>query len=1163
MKNKILLPILLIAAMTMVGCNKPAQKSSEVGPGPGTSEVQPGSSDEQPASSDTQPTTSEDPIVYGVAINNKAALQGEWYKGTTRDLDVALTPAANVLQELNKGNLTVTSSDPTIVAVTGLGLNALKMGRATITVKYHDATDTVEVNILSNSAKDKYGVAHEGTADDPFTNEDALAVAKSEKYEQEVYYVRGIVDRFYYAPGTNANNGTAFYLKAAQEGGEQFEIFKCFKEDGSQLSNDDIWVGGEATVYGAFTKYNNQYETSSAKFVSCTGEKPADPIIIEKTFAQVLELGLALRDGESTYDYYKFQGYVTKRDGNNYYLTATKGEALVEATSDEAHGSRTYYSNGIELYGVGKVADIAAICLEGAKLEVTMIVKNYHGTVENGNTLTKDDVVLKEAGTQWAVPEPAVANATLAEFIAGENTKAKAYNVTATIKYWKQEGANKDKYGNMVITDGTNDLVIYGASATASALAWDNAGAYNFTNPQDFLTNEVTAALVLGSEITMKMIRADYNGTKQGTGIITDVKAVTATGIELDQSEAEVEVGSKVQLTASILPAGATGTVTWESSAESVATVDENGKVTGVAAGNATITAKLGDFTATCAVTVVAATPKTGFVLFEDDIVEGDYIIHYSGKNMKASIASNRLEYSEGTPENGLFPLDSAANIVWHIAKNGSNDNYTIYNADANKYAASTGTKNQAALVDSVTDKATWTIAKQSDGTFEIQNVANAAASINSYLRNNGTYGFATYGSSTGGTLSLYKKTGGETPVENEAMPWYLEGTGSQVNRIEGAGVWTWVNYGTMGYADYNEFVAAKDNFVASYVSTPETTIRIDAVSDDIAASKICRVYLVLGAAYNTGVLTLTIPGKDGKTYEGTLEFNDGVLAKANGEAVATPIALPTGSYHGVAKLSAAAGGGLQPVDFYLAEGAVEFRLNGGEMITVSSKTWDGLQKVLVIETPADKLGTVTLAYSEDNNSLTVTNATGALAAYLDSSTPVVLSGNALFYDCDGETTELQAQFNRRYYRSGVDANWADDTGNADRLTKYTDDAVVGSSMRVRPISAGANNRVAINLKNDLSEAKAVRVLSFWVYNSGEADVTLRCWGYKAVNRGSNFEYQANGSAVAKAGQWTYLSFSYYNSSSQLVVQNIYNFQIADMNSTQGEVLYFDNICLY
>ena len=166
MRNKSLLPILLLAAFALGACNPGGQSKSE-------------SKDVEPASSEVQPS-SQDDVQYGVEIANKAALQGEWYAGTNRDLDVTLSPAANPLTELGK-NLTITSSDAEVVKVTGLGLSALKAGQATITVKYHDATDTVAVTILDNSAKAKYGVAHEGTAEDPFTNEDALVVAKHEK----------------------------------------------------------------------------------------------------------------------------------------------------------------------------------------------------------------------------------------------------------------------------------------------------------------------------------------------------------------------------------------------------------------------------------------------------------------------------------------------------------------------------------------------------------------------------------------------------------------------------------------------------------------------------------------------------------------------------------------------------------------------------------------------------------------------------------------------------------------------------------------------------------------------------------------------------------------------------------------------------------------------
>ena len=89
-------------------------------------------------------------------------------------------------------------------------------------------------------------------------------------------------------------------------------------------------------------------------------------------------------------------------------------------------------------------------------------------------------------------------------------------------------------------------------------------------------------------------------------------------GITLDKTELALIVGdAAVQLKATVAPDNATDkTVTWSIDKTSVATVDATGKVTAVAEGEATITAKAGDKTATCKVSVkVAAIDKpSGYV---------------------------------------------------------------------------------------------------------------------------------------------------------------------------------------------------------------------------------------------------------------------------------------------------------------------------------------------------------------------------------------------------------------------------------------------------------------------------------------------------------------------------------------------------------------------
>lgn len=94
-----------------------------------------------------------------------------------------------------------------------------------------------------------------------------------------------------------------------------------------------------------------------------------------------------------------------------------------------------------------------------------------------------------------------------------------------------------------------------------------------------------------------------------GPGPGPEPSPVHVTSVSLDKTELILDEGDDETLTATVLPSDATNKkVTWTSNKPAVATVDANGKVTGVAAGTATITVTTedGEKTATCAVTVKA-----------------------------------------------------------------------------------------------------------------------------------------------------------------------------------------------------------------------------------------------------------------------------------------------------------------------------------------------------------------------------------------------------------------------------------------------------------------------------------------------------------------------------------------------------------------------------
>ena len=155
--------------------------------------------------------------------------------------------------------------------------------------------------------------------------------------------------------------------------------------------------------------------------------------------------------------------------------------------------------------------------------------------------------------------------------------------------------------------------------------------------------------------------------------------------------------------------------------------------------------------------------PGGNFALYSGELTEGDYLVVYDSKAMKNTVSSERISYESVSIVNDEIDCNDAS-LVWHIAPS-TGDTWTIYNQDADKYAAGTGVKNKATLSTSITDSARWTVSGTS--TYEFVNVGNTTAGVNAILRENTTYGFGCYSNSTGGELSLYRaQEGGTREVE-------------------------------------------------------------------------------------------------------------------------------------------------------------------------------------------------------------------------------------------------------------------------------------------------------------------------------------------------------------------------------------------------------------
>ncbi|MCR5348473.1 MAG: hypothetical protein K6E59_02545 [Bacilli bacterium] len=392
----------------------------------------------------SQTSVTSEPESASVAITNKEALGADWHVGDPdRTVEIEMTPRVNKAAAIADGTLKIESSNTEAVLVLGSNVHAVAAGEATITVTYLGKTDEIKLTVSAKQTnKDKYGTVHEGTLEDPFDNEDAVKVglwAKDNGTTEELY-VTGEVESFYHAPGSRDDGAVSFYLKAGTEGGTRFEVYKCFKEDGSAITEQEIWKGATIVAHGAITYYaaGNQPEFTASVLDRVTGEKPADPIDINATFAEALAAGKALSDGDSTYDYYVFSGYVVRKSGTNYFLAGTK---TVEETVPE--------TDLIELYSVSKEEDQNKL-LEGAKVSVRMHLKNYHGQVENSGAPT---ITLEEEGQPWGIVyvEKTVNEALeLAKKLGDNETSKVYYQIKGVIK--AVTTAYNPQYGNISFT---------------------------------------------------------------------------------------------------------------------------------------------------------------------------------------------------------------------------------------------------------------------------------------------------------------------------------------------------------------------------------------------------------------------------------------------------------------------------------------------------------------------------------------------------------------------------------------------------------------------------------------------------------------------------------------------------------------------------------------
>ena len=226
------------------------------------------------------------------------------------------------------------------------------------------------------------------------------------------------------------------------------------------------------------------------------------------------------------------------------------------------------------------------------------------------------------------------------------------------------KGATATLRATVVPSDATNQKVTWHSTNTAVAI----------------VENGIVTAVSAGNA-TIMLTTEDGNHTAKCEVTVT----VPVTGVTLSQTELSLVKGATATLRATVVPSDATNQkVTWRSNNTAVATV-ENGTVTAVSAGNATITVTTedGNHTARCEVVVTDPIPVSGVSLSQTELslVKGATatlsatVVPADATNKKVTWSSNNT--SIATVENGTVTAVSAGNATITVTTEDGNHTAT------------------------------------------------------------------------------------------------------------------------------------------------------------------------------------------------------------------------------------------------------------------------------------------------------------------------------------------------------------------------------------------------------------------------------------------------------------------------------------------------------
>ncbi len=194
--------------------------------------------------------------------------------------------------------------------------------------------------------------------------------------------------------------------------------------------------------------------------------------------------------------------------------------------------------------------------------------------------------------------------------------------------------------------------------------------------------NSATVTAHAAGTASVTVSCGDINATCNIT-VTEETDGPVAEKVTVTPETASVEVGETVQLEAAVEPANTGFEIVWTSDNPDVASVDDNGLVTGIANGYAAISASAGGKTGSCSITVVGL-PLESIDLEEEslDLTEGDEV-SLTLNIIPEGAAYDNISWTSSAPEiasvsNGVISALREGQAVITVDVDGMTDRCTV-----------------------------------------------------------------------------------------------------------------------------------------------------------------------------------------------------------------------------------------------------------------------------------------------------------------------------------------------------------------------------------------------------------------------------------------------------------------------------------------------------